>query len=338
MIVKNEAHVIQRCLRSVRPFIDSYSISDTGSTDNTLDLIREELAGLPGVLMCDPWLGYGPSRNVALSRSSGSHILWLDADEVFVNAGGPLELPAEVDYFEIMQIATGFSVWQRRIIRNVEGWRWQGMVHEVLVFDGVSKGMMLNNIQIRGLYDSHQNIVGNKYLDYLDILKGEAPTPRNVFYHASTLFELERYEEAIAKYDERVAMGGWEEEVYYSLWKIGECKRYLSRPFQETAGALFAAYVYRPSRFEALASLCSILGQNKRWQESYQLSARSVSPPGDALFVMPSAEWRVLEEHALAAFYLGKKEEAREYFQRVAQYDLDPTDKARIKTNLSYCT
>ncbi len=35
MIVKDEAHVIARAIASVRPFIDSYAIVDTGSTDDT---------------------------------------------------------------------------------------------------------------------------------------------------------------------------------------------------------------------------------------------------------------------------------------------------------------
>jgi len=43
MIVKNEAAVIERCLASVRPLIDTWVISDTGSTDGTQDLIRADL-------------------------------------------------------------------------------------------------------------------------------------------------------------------------------------------------------------------------------------------------------------------------------------------------------
>ena len=40
MIVKNEAHVIARCLASVRPIIDYWVIVDTGSTDGTQDAIH----------------------------------------------------------------------------------------------------------------------------------------------------------------------------------------------------------------------------------------------------------------------------------------------------------
>ena len=39
MIVKNESRVIGRLLESVVPLIDSYCICDTGSTDNTKEII-----------------------------------------------------------------------------------------------------------------------------------------------------------------------------------------------------------------------------------------------------------------------------------------------------------
>ena len=40
MIVKNESRVIERLLRSVLPLIDTYCICDTGSTDNTVEIIK----------------------------------------------------------------------------------------------------------------------------------------------------------------------------------------------------------------------------------------------------------------------------------------------------------
>ena len=56
MIVKDEAHVIGRCLATARPLIDAWVVSDTGSTDGTQALIRELLADLPGTLLERPWV------------------------------------------------------------------------------------------------------------------------------------------------------------------------------------------------------------------------------------------------------------------------------------------
>ncbi|MDO8336144.1 MAG: glycosyltransferase, partial [Candidatus Saccharibacteria bacterium] len=47
MIVKNEAHVILRCLASVKPWIDSWCIVDTGSSDGTQDIIQDYLKDIP---------------------------------------------------------------------------------------------------------------------------------------------------------------------------------------------------------------------------------------------------------------------------------------------------
>ena len=39
-IVKNESAVILRMLQSVESIVDTYCICDTGSTDNTIELIK----------------------------------------------------------------------------------------------------------------------------------------------------------------------------------------------------------------------------------------------------------------------------------------------------------
>jgi glycosyltransferase involved in cell wall biosynthesis len=72
MIVKDEAHVIERCLRSVLPFVDWWVVADTGSSDGTQDLVRSTLAALPGELVERPWVDFGHNRQevLELARSS----------------------------------------------------------------------------------------------------------------------------------------------------------------------------------------------------------------------------------------------------------------------------
>src|ERR1035441_3831167 len=136
MIVKNEAAVIQRCLRSVKPFIDSYSISDTGSTDNTMAIIREELAGIPGVLVSDQWQDFSPNRNLSLRRCQGTHVLIMDADETLINHGGPLDLDPEYDSFALRLVGPDMHVWLTRIVRNDPRFEWKNKIHEYLNCEG----------------------------------------------------------------------------------------------------------------------------------------------------------------------------------------------------------
>src|SRR3954470_18971390 len=94
MIVKDEAHVIRRCLDSVRPLIDSWVIVDTGSTDGTQDVIREHLGDLPGTLMERPWVDFAHNRTEALdyARGAADYTFVIDADEVLELDEG-FELP-----------------------------------------------------------------------------------------------------------------------------------------------------------------------------------------------------------------------------------------------------
>ena len=43
MIVKNSGEVLRKCLINNRQYIDNWTILDTGSVDNTCDIIKEEL-------------------------------------------------------------------------------------------------------------------------------------------------------------------------------------------------------------------------------------------------------------------------------------------------------
>src|SRR5262245_1697688 len=84
MIVKDEAHVIERCLASVKPLISTWVIVDTGSTDGTRDVSREVMAGVPGDLYERPWRDFAHNRTEAieLARGKADYLLVMDADDV----------------------------------------------------------------------------------------------------------------------------------------------------------------------------------------------------------------------------------------------------------------
>ena len=71
MIVKNESKIILRLLTSVLPIIDSVCICDTGSTDNTVELIEAFLKehSLPGVIVKEPFVNFGYNRTVSFQRA-----------------------------------------------------------------------------------------------------------------------------------------------------------------------------------------------------------------------------------------------------------------------------
>ena len=74
MIVKDEAHVIRRCLDSVRSHLANWTIVDTGSTDGTQAIIRSHLRDLPGELHERPWRDFGTNRSEAIALARGKQL------------------------------------------------------------------------------------------------------------------------------------------------------------------------------------------------------------------------------------------------------------------------
>lgn len=67
-IVKNEEHVIVRMMKNVAHLIDAYAIVDTGSTDNTIQLITDFMKSrnIPGSVVSRPWKDFGYNRTEAI--------------------------------------------------------------------------------------------------------------------------------------------------------------------------------------------------------------------------------------------------------------------------------
>ena len=67
MIVKNESKIIKRLLDSVVDTIDTYCICDTGSNDNTVEIIQTyfKQKQIPGVVIHEPFRDFGYNRTYA---------------------------------------------------------------------------------------------------------------------------------------------------------------------------------------------------------------------------------------------------------------------------------
>ena len=76
VITRNEEANLPRCLESVA-WADERIVIDSGSTDRTLDIARENKAKL----FEEAWKGYAGQKNSAIAKASCGWVLSLDADE-----------------------------------------------------------------------------------------------------------------------------------------------------------------------------------------------------------------------------------------------------------------
>ena len=88
MIVRDEEQDIVRCLDSVVDYIDYWVICDTGSKDQTKEIIAEyfQNKGVPGELHEDEWVDFSHNRNKYIERAAGKadDLLLMDADDYLI--------------------------------------------------------------------------------------------------------------------------------------------------------------------------------------------------------------------------------------------------------------
>ena len=80
IICKNEETRIKRCITNVKEVVDEIIVVDTGSTDNTLNIIKALGVSLYEIMWEDD---FSKARNYAIDKATGDWIIFLDADEYF---------------------------------------------------------------------------------------------------------------------------------------------------------------------------------------------------------------------------------------------------------------
>lgn len=308
MIVRNEAAVIERCLESVRDLIDHWTICDTGSTDRTPDLVRAMLAGIPGTLYRRPWVDFGHNRSELMSLAAGTadYLLLLDAD-MTVHAGADLRgalVELDADSY-LVRVEGPLDYWNKRIVRSDLPWRFVGATHEYITCDADDIAERIDELVVVDHADGNDSPRrSERNLVLLEQDFGRDPdNARTTFYLAQTFREAGDREQAVRWYRRRVAMGGWDEEVFYAMYQTGVLLDELGR-HDAAVAALLDAWEYRPTRAEPLCSLTAILRRQGRPHTAHVMARRGIEVPypSDILFVHRWVyEWEMLFEYSMAA-------------------------------------
>lgn len=259
MIVKNEAHVICRCLDSVRPFIDHWIIVDTGSTDGTQDVIRAAMADRPGRLVERPWVDFAFNRTEALklARPHADYTLIIDADDALIVPDG-FVLPRLSDAGYMFTIVDGKTEYFRiQLISNAFDWRYRGVVHEFLECAGhphtpvlpVSMRRGDDGARHRDKMSEHRDLAAMEKA--LSVETDPFMVSRYTFYLARSHRDVGNAAQALRYYLKRADLGYWEEEVYLSLLNAGLIMEALGEPEDEILAVYDRAISVCPARAEA---------------------------------------------------------------------------------------
>lgn len=300
MIVKNESHIICRLLDSLVTIIDYISIVDTGSTDNTEELVRSWAAerNIPCHIEHKKFVNFAVNRSHSFTVArrafpQADYGLLSDADFKWeVNNFSKRGLTA--DCYHVLQYNNYIRYYNLRLLKMTQDWVCEGVTHEYWKSnhknwktDKIHDTLVINDIGDGGAKDDKYERDERLLKDA--IAKGKTShglLTRYHFYLAQTYFHQNMYREAIEWYLKRSTMGGFDEEVYYSYYVIGECYQYLTE-YDKAEQYYLKAHHHRPTRAECLWRLAKMLIDLKNYDRALEVAVQgaTIPYPDDLLFV-----------------------------------------------------
>jgi glycosyltransferase involved in cell wall biosynthesis len=352
MIVKNEASVIARCLASVKPFIDSWVIVDTGSTDNTQALIGLCMQAIPGELHERPWKDFASNRNEAieLARGKADYVLVMDADDILSTSEGFTLPPLTADSYKLRIEYAGTTYYRTQLFRPDLDFHYEGVLHEVLLSAPERTEERLEELTYRCSFNGARGSRSSdpkkfeKDAAVLQAALANAPAhlrARYMFYLAQSYRDAGLLKRAWDVYSQRAAMNGFEEETWYSLLEVAKINAKLKLSTPTVINAFLHAYERRPTRAESLCYLAMYMREQDRVAAGYPFArlASKLPRPDDILFIDDSVyAWRAKDEHAVAAYWTGRYDEAFSLNEELLSgQGLPENERERVQRNLDFC-
>ena len=268
IMVKNAGPQFEQMLIDNLSIIDRWTILDTGSTDDTINIINNVLVGKKnGNLYQEPFINFRDSRNRLLDLAGTSCKYNIMLDDTYVVHGDLRTFLTEV---RGDQYATSFTLYiqshdtqygSNRIIKSNSGLRYIHTIHEVItdkdninVVIPESKAM----IDDRRFDYMEKRTQERKQLD-LKLLYEEVDKnpedPRAYYYLAQTYNLLEDYENSYKYFLKRAEFtnSGFIQERVDALFEAARIANFkLNRPWSECLSLYEKCYKVDESRPESL--------------------------------------------------------------------------------------
>lgn len=285
MIVKNAGSSFRSVLTDNRPFIDRWTILDTGSTDGTQDIIREVLGDLPGELHEEPFINFRESRNRCLDLAGTRCKFIMMLDDTYIIRGNIRKFLEDVrdDVY-----ATSFSFHikshdveytSNRIFKAASGLRYMFTIHEVL--QQKDNTNVIIPFEAASIYDYKDDYMDQRTFDrkQLDLkllyqmVEEEPDNPRHLYYLAQTyklLGDLEKTEEFYRKRIEHPEEGFLQEKIDATFELARLCHFQLKRPWPECEALYLQSYEMDKTRPDAIYFIGTYHYLNNNKKEAYR--------------------------------------------------------------------
>ena len=339
MIVKNEAHVITDTFDNLRQYFlfDYWVISDTGSTDNTKEVINNYFknANIPGELVEHEWKNFGYNRTKALESAYNKTDLLLifDADDRMF---GDFKLPNDLNADMYMLIFGKVFKYNRPLlINNRKRFRFKGVLHEFLSPDDkIVEGKIEGDYYIESGRTGNRSKDPEKYFKDAKILeKGfeeendNGLKDRYAFYCAQSYKDYgpKTYDESIKWYLKVLERNNWTQEKYYSCLMLGDLYKMKNDNFNALK-YWTKSIEYDSERIEGIAQAMELLfvngihAMNNMLYHHYKNYNKN---PMNKLFInMDRYRDHIEYYNSIAAYYVNDNESGYECCKKILENNI----------------
>lgn len=232
LIVRDEARLLGRCLRSVADAVDEICVVDTGSKDGTLEVARRFGSVVTTFRGCndaeDRMADFAAARNAALDLATGEWVLQIDADEELKKGSAQIvrsRVRSEERAAVAVSMQSEISDWSAiKLFRRIARLRYVSRVHEYLPVEPADC-VHEPRIVIRHLPDKRGKESSNARNMRLCLaeLAEEPRSGRALYFLGNALRGLDRLDEAIAAYSKCLELRTFERGRFAATYWRGVC-------------------------------------------------------------------------------------------------------------------
>lgn len=340
LMVKNETKRLRVTLQSVLGHVQSIVAFDTGSSDDTIQILQDfsDEHNIPLRLKEGDFVDFSTSRNVSLDFADTfediDYLLLLDCNDE-LRGGKNLRKFAEDNKHNPV---TGFLVCQEwwsgkydkyyniRFVKAREGWRYRGSVHEWMKntkyeSDDVTPPVLripaetvLYQDRTQDDDKSGKRFTRDKVL-LLNDHKKDPNEPRTLFYLAQTCSCLNQLDDAFYYYKLRSKLEGFQEEKFHSFLRAGEISVMMKHPWHDSMAWFMKAFEHS-NRVEPLIKIINHYQETNNWLIAYtfaNLACNLNYPEYCILFVDKHAyDYTRWHNMGIVAYYVGHYRQGRE--------------------------
>lgn len=268
IMVKNGGKQFEDMLNSNMHLIDRWTILDTGSTDETLEIINRVLVGKKkGELYEEPFINFRDSRNRLLELAGESCKFTLMLDDTYVING---DLRGFLNEIRGDQFADSFTLYiksddveygSNRILKTDRKLKYLYKIHEV-VQEKNNMNVIIPFVRANisdGRFDyMEKRTMDRKQLDLkllYEEVEDDPNNPRSFYYLAQTYNLLEDYEKSYFYFLKRMdhPVEGFVQEKVDAIFEAARCANFkLNKPWKECEKLYLKAYSLDKSRPDSL--------------------------------------------------------------------------------------